>query len=197
VSGPLTTPDSATTAPAAGLTKTAPTGTTTPDGATVILLNSGVSPVPEEIATAETLTVRPPVSGSLAAVPTKTVQAVAYKKFRLPSTVIFAFDDATLTEEGKAAITDVVTAITTEKRWYVLRVDGFTDGLGSDDYNIKLGLRRAISVASYMVTNNGIDPSIVFVKSSGENEPLATNETEEGRSLNRRAEIVLFVQKDE
>ena len=48
-----------------------------------------------------------------------------------------------------------------------------------------------------MVTNNGIDPSIVLVKSSGENDPIATNETEEGRTLNRRAEIVLFVQKEE
>lgn len=129
------------------------------------------------------------------AVPAKTIQAIAHKKFRLPS-VIFAFDDATLTEEGKAAITNVVATITTEKNWYVLRVDGFTDNFGSDDYNINLGLHRAITVASYMVTNNGIDPSIVFVKSSGENEPIATNETEEGRSLNRRAEIVLFVQKE-
>jgi outer membrane protein OmpA-like peptidoglycan-associated protein len=142
-------------------------------------------------------TIHTSVGESLAAVPMKTVQAVAHKKFRLPSTVLFGFDDATLTEEGKAAITDVVTTITSEKGWYVLRVDGFTDSLGSDDYNIKLGLRRAISVASYMVTNNGIDPSILFVKSSGEYEPIATNETEEGRSLNRRAEIVLFIQKEE
>jgi outer membrane protein OmpA-like peptidoglycan-associated protein len=197
MAGKLTGPVSAKTAPAAGLAAVAPEVATTPGGATVILLNSGSAPVAGEITKAETLTVRPPVSGSLAAVPTKTVQAVAHKKFRLPSTVIFAFDDATLTEEGKAAITDVVEAIRTEKRWYVLRVDGFTDNLGSDDYNIKLGLRRAISVASYMVTNNGIDPSILFVKSSGENDPIATNETEEGRSLNRRAEIILFVQKEE
>jgi outer membrane protein OmpA-like peptidoglycan-associated protein len=195
--GKLTGPGSAKTAPEAGSETMVPRVATTPGGATVILLNSGSAPVPGEITTAETITVRPPVSGSLAAVPTKTVQAVAHKKFRLPSTVIFAFDDATLTEEGKAAITDVVEVIRSEQRWYVLRVDGFTDSLGSDDYNIKLGLRRAISVATYMVTNNGVDPSIIFVKSSGENDPIATNETEEGRTLNRRAEIVLFVQKEE
>lgn len=160
--------------------------------------NDVVVTVPPATAAApEAMVVRSPIKETSAAVPAKTVQAIAHKKFRLPSTVIFAFDDATLTEEGKAAITDVVATITTEKNWYVLRVDGFTDSLGSDDYNIKLGLRRAIAVASYMVTNNGIDPSIVFVKSSGENEPIATNETEEGRSLNRRAEIVLFVQKEE
>ena len=195
--GKLTGTGSAKTAPEAGSETMVPRVATTPGGATVILLNSGSAPVPGEITTAETITVRPPVSGSLAAVPTKTVQAVAHKKFRLPSTVIFAFDDATLTEEGKAAITDVVEVIRSEQRWYVLRVDGFTDSLGSDDYNIKLGLRRAISVATYMVTNNGVDPSIIFVKSSGENDPIATNETEEGRTLNRRAEIVLFVQKEE
>ena len=193
------TVDSAT----AGATKITPTVTAppavgvTPVAASVSQLNSGVDPAPGEIPATEKRTVRAPMNGTSAVVPAKTVQAIAHKKFRLPSTVIFAFDDATLTEEGKAAITDVVATITTEKNWYVLRVDGFTDSLGSDDYNIKLGLRRAIAVASYMVTNNGIDPSIVFVKSSGENEPIATNETEEGRSLNRRAEIVLFVQKEE
>lgn len=195
--GKLAITDSEKTAPEAGSATIVPKVATTPGGATVILLSSGSAPVPGETTTAETITVRPPVSGSLAVIPTRTVQAVAYKKFRLPSTVIFAFDDATLTEEGKVAITDVVEAIKTEKRWYVLRVDGFTDSLGSDDYNIKLGLRRAISVASYMVTNNGIDPSILFVKSSGEKDAIATNETEEGRTLNRRAEIVLFVQKEE
>lgn len=137
------------------------------------------------------------VDASPPVVSTKTFQAVAHKKFILPSAVIFTFDEANLTDGGRAAITEVVESIKKEKRWYALRVDGFTDSIGSEDYNIKLGLRRAVSVASYMVTNNGIDPSIVFVKSSGENSPIASNETEEGRAMNRRAEIVLFVQKDE
>jgi OOP family OmpA-OmpF porin len=172
--------------------------TTTPGGATVILLDDQRSPESGAVIAPETMLItRPPVMGAMAYLPAQTIQAVAHKKFRLPSTVIFAFDDDTLTAEGKAAITDVVEAIKEEKRWYVLRVDGFTDSLGSDNYNIKLGLRRAISVAKYLVTNNGIDPAIVFVKSSGENDPITTNETAEGRTLNRRAEIVLFVQKEE
>lgn len=137
------------------------------------------------------------VSGPVTSSSPKPFQAIAHKKFLLPSSIVFTFDDATLTAEGKAAIADVVEAIKKEKRWYALRVDGFTDSLGSEDYNVKLGLRRAVSVASHMVTNNGIDPAIVFVKSSGENDPIASNETEEGRTLNRRAEIVLFVQKED
>lgn len=161
-----------------------------PGGATVILLNAGAAPI-----VTDTIIVTPVNSSETT--PMKQIQAVAYKKFRLPSTVTFAFDDSTLSEEGKIAIAGVVDVIKAEKRWFVLRVDGFTDSLGSNDYNLKLGLKRAIAVAKFMVTNNGIDPLIVFVKSSGEDEAIATNETEEGRTLNRRAEIVLFVQKDQ
>jgi len=191
------TPDVVVVIPTENTTKAPPPVATSPVADGVSQLKTEIALVPAEIPAVEIRISRSPETGSSAPIPAKTIQAVAHKKFRLPSTVIFAFDDATLTDEGKAAITDVVATITTEKNWYVLRVDGFTDSLGSDDYNIKLGMRRAIAVASYMVTNNGIDPAIVFVKSSGENEPIATNETEEGRSLNRRAEIVLFVQKEE
>lgn len=136
-------------------------------------------------------------SGPFAALPTEPLTVIAYKKFRIPASAIFADDEATLTDEGKLAITEVAEAIKSEKGLYALRVDWFTDNLGSDDYNIKMGMKRAIAVASYMVTNNGIDPARILVNSSGEKEPIETNETEEGRALNRRTEILLFTQKDD
>ena len=74
--------------------------TTSPGDAKVILLNTVTTPEQREVKPGETIIVSAPIRSSLAAAPTKTVQAVAYKKFRLPSTVIFAFDDATLTDEG-------------------------------------------------------------------------------------------------
>jgi general secretion pathway protein A len=72
-------------------------------------------------------------------------------------------------------------------------VSGHTDTLGSTDYNKKLGVFRANIVKSYLV-GKGINPSRIQAIGKGEEDPLMSNSTSEGRSANRRVEIELVAQ---
>lgn len=65
---------------------------------------------------------------------------------------------------------------------------GHTDNVGSSGHNTILSKKRAQAVADYL-TDNGIDPSRLLVKGYGPDQPVATNDTPEGRSRNRRVEI--------
>ncbi len=73
-------------------------------------------------------------------------------------------------------------------RW---RVEGHTDAIGSDSYNMDLSRRRAESVVNYLVSN-GVERNRLEVVPLGESNPIATNDTQEGRSMNRRVEIKLI-----
>lgn len=69
-----------------------------------------------------------------------------------------------------------------------LDVTGHADNIGSDNYNYRLGMRRARSTFDYLV-KMGIPGEIITVSSKGESDPVATNETDAGRANNRRTEI--------
>ncbi len=69
-------------------------------------------------------------------------------------------------------------------------VVGHTDSDGSFEINSKLSLNRAKAVVSYLKTNHSISPSRLFAQGVGPLAPVSTNETEEGKKLNRRVEFV-------
>ncbi len=71
-----------------------------------------------------------------------------------------------------------------------LIIEGHTDNQGSDDYNSLLSEERAQSVKSYLVEHFNISPDRFMIKGAGESAPLGSNETTEGRSINRRVEFV-------
>ena len=74
---------------------------------------------------------------------------------------------------------------------YEVVIEGHTDSKGSNAYNMKLGMRRAQSVKAKLL-EFGLDPSrIKGTVSKGEEEPVATNSTSEGRAQNRRIEFKL------
>ena len=76
-----------------------------------------------------------------------------------------------------------------EQNDFKLTIIGHTDSKGTDAYNMALGMRRAIAVRDKLL-EFGLDPSrILGVESRGESEPIATNDTEEGRFENRRIEF--------
>jgi outer membrane protein OmpA-like peptidoglycan-associated protein len=72
-----------------------------------------------------------------------------------------------------------------------VKISGFTNSLGSDEYNLWLSKRRAESVVNYLV-NHGISPSRLSSEGYGESHPIADNQTKEGRSKNRRVELTVL-----
>ena len=77
---------------------------------------------------------------------------------------------------------------------YNVVIEGHTDSKGTNEDNMKLGMRRAVSVRDKLL-EFGMDPSrIVGVTSKGEEQPVALNSTDEGRALNRRIEFILSKQ---
>jgi outer membrane protein OmpA-like peptidoglycan-associated protein len=72
-----------------------------------------------------------------------------------------------------------------------LLIVGHTDAVGSDDYNQTLSERRARSTAVYLA-NQGVATSRLQTVGRGETEPVGSNETEDGRSKNRRVEVAIY-----
>ncbi len=75
-----------------------------------------------------------------------------------------------------------------------LIVEGHTDSMGSDDYNETLSRERAKAVKDYLITRFGISAERLQVKGAGEGRPLSSNDTDKGRSQNRRVEFIRLIQ---
>ncbi|NGY06788.1 OmpA family protein [Solimonas terrae] len=101
--------------------------------------------------------------------------------------VNFEFNKATLTVNAKTLLDGVSDALTAAPDIRV-EVGGHTDSKGSDDYNQKLSEARAQSVMAYLI-ERGIAADRMTAVGYGETQPVADNDTDEGRELNRRVEL--------
>jgi len=118
-----------------------------------------------------------------------------YEHVTLSATALFDFDSAVLHSEGKTALHELDESIKAKGATVVdIDVVGHTDSIGTEEYNQGLSERRAMSVRDYMVSA-GIDSNIIDVSGKGESEPVASNDTKEGRAENRRVEIHIGVQE--
>jgi outer membrane protein OmpA-like peptidoglycan-associated protein len=105
------------------------------------------------------------------------------------SDVLFDFNKYTLKPEAReklAKVSGILLAYPNLK----LQVEGYTDNIGSDEYNQKLSEQRADSVRVYLVSQSVTD-SNVSAKGLGKNDPIADNSTDKGRAQNRRVELVV------
>ena len=105
-------------------------------------------------------------------------------------TVTFDFDKSDLKPAAKAEL-DIAAKVMMENPDVVLELQGNTDSVGSDKYNMALGRRRAASVFKYL-NSKGIKSDRLKKVSLGEGKPVATNETDAGRALNRRVDLVIL-----
>ena len=101
----------------------------------------------------------------------------------------FAFDQSTLRTEDKEVLSRIA-GILSILKGYQIYVYGYTDDIGTREYNQKLSERRAQSVYDYLV-KNGLDPNIMTTKGFGEADPLVPGDTPKDRAINRRVEIGL------
>ncbi len=112
----------------------------------------------------------------------------------IPEAALFAFDSAELTDEGKTAIEEYRKELRPEiAEAYAGIIIGHTDSTGSADYNLGLSKRRAEAVKDYLVST-GVEADKLRVVGRGEEDPIASNDTAEGRAQNRRVEIIAIAE---
>lgn len=101
--------------------------------------------------------------------------------------VNFDFDRATLRREDMEIIDKNVLTL---KDWGDIKIEisGHTDNVGSDRYNMGLSLDRAAAVRDYLISK-GIPADRLIIQGYGESQPVASNDTDEGRFQNRRVEL--------
>jgi OOP family OmpA-OmpF porin len=101
--------------------------------------------------------------------------------------VNFAFDSDQI-DPASAVVLDVVAETLASRPGIRVRVEGHTDSMGSESYNQGLSQRRAEAVRRYLV-GQGIAASRIEARGFGESRPEASNDTAEGRALNRRVAL--------
>ena len=103
--------------------------------------------------------------------------------------VLFEFDKANLKPGSARSLTSVAEFLR-ENPQRKITIEGYTDNLGSDAYNLQLSQRRADSVRDFLV-QNGISADRITARGLGEEYPVASNETQAGRQENRRVQIII------
>ncbi|MFO7790562.1 MAG: OmpA family protein [Bacteroidales bacterium] len=104
--------------------------------------------------------------------------------------IFFDLDKASLRPESNAELNRLRKLLETNPDIRV-EISGHTDTQGNYEYNKQLSKRRAASVVNYL-TNAGIDPSKLEARGASWDEPIADNNSEEGRQKNRRVEFKII-----
>jgi OOP family OmpA-OmpF porin len=102
----------------------------------------------------------------------------------------FDFNKSDIRPEFQSELDEVGTFLNNNPDAYVMLV-GYTDSIGSEEYNLDLSLRRANSAAEYLTSQHNIERDRIVVNYYGEANPIASNDTEAGRAQNRRVEIAV------
>ena len=117
-------------------------------------------------------------------------------KYKSDKNVEFSFDNYSITRSYKVFLDSLKEFIEQHENISVI-IEGHTDNVGSEQYNMALSQRRATSVLNYL-TEKGIDKKILTAKGLGEVKPIASNANPTGRALNRRTEIyIIYLNKKE
>lgn len=103
--------------------------------------------------------------------------------------IYFDFDKATIRPESLPVLTDIAAVLRKNPSWN-LTVAGHTDNIGSDPYNMALSKNRAIAVVQALTQQYSIATSRLVATGYGASQPVASNDTLEGRASNRRVELI-------
>jgi outer membrane protein OmpA-like peptidoglycan-associated protein len=103
--------------------------------------------------------------------------------------IFFSFNSDQIRSESEPSLKAIADALNKHSEWK-LSVEGHTDNIGSDTYNLDLSRRRAAAVKDALVKRYKIDPNRLTTVGNGATKPRDTNDTLEGRARNRRVELV-------
>ena len=106
--------------------------------------------------------------------------------------VQFGFDNYKLSDEAKAALDAFAEKVIAKNKAAYVEIQGHTDNIGSESYNLSLGYKRAEKVMKYLASEKGFPLHRMNVTSYGEYKPIADNDSREGRAQNRRVALVLM-----
>ncbi|MCG6967621.1 MAG: OmpA family protein [Chromatiaceae bacterium] len=137
----------------------------------------------------------PTMEVEVVAAPTAaTITATVSEQITIAASMLFAFDSADLSDDAKAVIDERIHALKGgAKLTSVMKVVGYTDSTGAENYNMMLSQRRAQAVADYIVGQSyNVTANDIEVVGMGESDPVASNDTREGRAQNRR--VVVFAE---
>jgi OOP family OmpA-OmpF porin len=105
------------------------------------------------------------------------------------SGITFLFGSDVISTQGKLILDDVA-SILSEHPEFDASIEGHTDSVGNDEINFELSQQRAQSVLNYLA-NKGIQTERLNATGFGESLPIASNDSKEGRALNRRIEFIV------
>jgi OOP family OmpA-OmpF porin len=117
---------------------------------------------------------------------------IAGKKICAIEQITFEFNKSTLKPASLAYLNEIVLLMRENTKMKVT-VNGHTDNVGSPEYNLNLSKARAMAVYNYL-TKSGIESSRLSYEYFGMTKPIASNDTEEGRIINRRVEFEIINQ---
>lgn len=106
------------------------------------------------------------------------------------SGLMFDFDSANLRQEARTNLRNLANTLERNPGTNLL-IAGHTDSVGRADYNQGLSERRARAASNFLV-QEGVSPARIRTLGMGESEPKVSNETEQGRQINRRVEVAIF-----
>ena len=115
-------------------------------------------------------------------------------KLTMSSEVSFDFNSASLKPTFYSSLNKIADIMARYPQTQILVV-GHTDSVGSEQYNLDLSLRRANAVANYLISH-GVAQQRMGTEGHGEMEPIASNDTADGRARNRRVEIFVVPNKN-
>jgi len=107
------------------------------------------------------------------------------------SDVLFDFNKASLKPGARERLSKLAGILLAYPGQYQIEIEGHTDSVGSEDYNQKLSEGRAAAVRDYLSQEGIKSEKIIAVRGFGKSKPVTTNDTAEGRQMNRRVEIVI------
>ena len=107
--------------------------------------------------------------------------------------ILFDFDSAALRPEFHDGLDKVGEYLQSNPNSYAV-LAGFTDSVGSEEYNLGLSRRRAESAAAYLMNNASVAEDRIVLQWFGKLNPVAGNDTAEGRSMNRRVEVAVGIE---
>lgn len=107
----------------------------------------------------------------------------------MPELILFDFDKYEVKNAIKPSLKILAKALQ-DNPDILIKIDGYTDFIGSDSYNLDLSVKRANAIKKYLVSNGAISNNI-SIEGYGKQNPIANNKTESGRARNRRVEFII------